>query len=233
MSRLLGFYPPGWRERYGAEMQDLLSARPPTLADRVDLLLGAFDAWIHPQVRRTKTAVAERHSGSRAAAIPVILALLGGALFVASGLTLGTTPYFTAAGYKDSGLGVALLAAGMLLTSISVLLFASETGPRRAARVMVGGALVTLVPVWPILIFGFFTYIGATIALGVLLLAGRRWLGLAVLAIGIVLPNFNTEDERALVAVPVGILWILFGLTFRTANLKIPTVRSRRETAPG
>ena len=200
MSRLLGVYPPGWRERYGPEMEDLLNARPPTLADRFDLLLGAFDAWIHPQVRRAEPAAADRDTRSRFAAIPVVLAVLGGGLFVASGVHLGTTPYFTAAGYRDSGLAVGLLAAGMLLTSISVLLFASGTGPRRAARVMVGGALVTLVPVWPILIFGFFTYIGATIALGVLLLAGRRWLGLAVLAIGIVLPNFNTEDERALAA---------------------------------
>ncbi len=212
MSRLVALYPGAWRDRYGVEMEDLLSARPPTLAERFDLLFGAFDAWVHPQVRRAKTAAAEREPGSRASARPTILALLGGSLFVTSGVHLGTSPYFTAAGYKDSGLGVALLIAGMLLTSIAALRFATEIAARRAAGVMVGGAVLTMVPAFPIMLLGFFTYIGGTIALGALLVARRRWLGLVVVAIGITLPNFNTEDERALAAVPVGILWIVVGI---------------------
>jgi hypothetical protein len=50
MSRLVGLYPRAWRERYGAELADLLEQRPPSLLDRVDLVRGALDARIHPQL---------------------------------------------------------------------------------------------------------------------------------------------------------------------------------------
>lgn len=58
---LVRFYPGAWRARYGFEFAELLSARPPTLRDRLDIVLGAVDARIHPQVldapvRRTVTA---------------------------------------------------------------------------------------------------------------------------------------------------------------------------------
>ena len=232
MSRLPGLYPRAWRERYGAEMEDLLLARPPSLVDRLDLLRGALDAWIHPQVRRA-AAVVDRDAEPRPAAGPAILALLGGVLFVAGGWLLGTAPYFTAAGYKDTGTGVALLIAGMLASSVSALFVATEGGPRRVACLMICGSLLTIVQAWPIVLAGFYTYVGATIALGVLLLARRRWLGLVLVASGVVLSFFNTEDERALAAVAVGSLWILIGVVRWPAALKALTGRTRREPAAG
>lgn len=42
---LLRLYPRAWRERYEAEMLALLEEHDVTLATRLDLLLGAFDAW--------------------------------------------------------------------------------------------------------------------------------------------------------------------------------------------
>ena len=50
MSRLVALYPRTWRDRYGAELEDLLAARPPTLRDRVDVLRGSLDARLHPQL---------------------------------------------------------------------------------------------------------------------------------------------------------------------------------------
>ena len=52
MSALVRLYPRAWRERYEAEFLELLEARPPTIGDRFDILRGALDARLHPQVRR-------------------------------------------------------------------------------------------------------------------------------------------------------------------------------------
>jgi len=52
MSALVRLYPRAWRERYEAEFLDLLEARPPTLGDRFDILRGALDARLHPQVQQ-------------------------------------------------------------------------------------------------------------------------------------------------------------------------------------
>jgi hypothetical protein len=49
MNRLLGLYPATWRERYGDELAALLEDRPPSIADRLDIVRGASDAWIHPE----------------------------------------------------------------------------------------------------------------------------------------------------------------------------------------
>lgn len=47
---LLRLYPAAWRARYGDEFADLLASRPPSLRDRADILFGAVDARINPQV---------------------------------------------------------------------------------------------------------------------------------------------------------------------------------------
>jgi hypothetical protein len=52
MSALIRLYPRAWRERYEAEFLTLLEARPPTIGDRFDIVRGAVDARLHPQVRR-------------------------------------------------------------------------------------------------------------------------------------------------------------------------------------
>ena len=50
MSLLLALYPRAWRDRYGDEFTDLLLARPPSFRDRVDIVIGAIDARVNPQV---------------------------------------------------------------------------------------------------------------------------------------------------------------------------------------
>ncbi len=50
MSLLLALYPRAWRDRYGDEFTDLLQARPPSFRDRVDIVIGAIDARVNPQV---------------------------------------------------------------------------------------------------------------------------------------------------------------------------------------
>jgi MFS family permease len=50
VSRLLALYPAAWRARYGDEFAELLEARPPSPRDRLDIVIGAIDARINPQV---------------------------------------------------------------------------------------------------------------------------------------------------------------------------------------
>jgi hypothetical protein len=50
MSRLLGLYPEPWRARYGDEFLALLEDRPPSLRERLDIVRGALDAHMDPQI---------------------------------------------------------------------------------------------------------------------------------------------------------------------------------------
>jgi hypothetical protein len=77
-SRLLGLYPEAWRERYGAEFRDLLEARPPTLRDRLDIVVGAIDARVNPQVGATPPMDRVVTAADRVLALAAVTA---GALF--------------------------------------------------------------------------------------------------------------------------------------------------------
>ena len=50
MTWLLKLYPRAWRRRYGDELTDLVARQPFSVGAAVDLIAGAIDAWIHPQV---------------------------------------------------------------------------------------------------------------------------------------------------------------------------------------
>jgi hypothetical protein len=58
MTWLLRLYPRDWRRRYGAEVAEIVASRPKTLQVAVDLLGGAVDAHMKPQVfaRRIESA---------------------------------------------------------------------------------------------------------------------------------------------------------------------------------
>jgi uncharacterized membrane protein len=226
MSRLLRLYPAAWRDRYRAEMEELISVRPPSISDRLDLARGALDAWVHPQVRRPAPAAGDA-GPSRG---PLAITLVGAVLFVASGVRIAAVSTLNAEGYRDGGWAFPALVLGMLLTAVAVFLTADERAQRRAAGVAIAGSLMTAMP-WPILIIGVFTYVAAIIGLGVLHMSRGRTLGFALIAIGIVLPNFNTEDERALALVPVGVLWVLFALLDRRSAGAAPAAAAKRDAA--
>lgn len=50
MSRLLRLYPAAWRERYEAEFLGTLQERPVGLTGSVDIVHGAIDAHLHPEL---------------------------------------------------------------------------------------------------------------------------------------------------------------------------------------
>jgi hypothetical protein len=49
---LLKLYPRQWRRRYGAEVADLVAASPFSIGGALDLIGGAVDAWLHPELIR-------------------------------------------------------------------------------------------------------------------------------------------------------------------------------------
>jgi len=87
MSRLLGLYPRAWRARYGDEFAELLAARPPSIRDRLDIVVGAIDARINPQV--PVAGDRERLLGGDRAARSA--AIVTGVLFTIWGVILATS----------------------------------------------------------------------------------------------------------------------------------------------
>ena len=87
MSRLLALYPRAWRARYGDEFADLLESRPPSVRDRLDIVLGAIDARINPQVPGEEPREVQV-AGDRAARL---LAVVTGVLFTIWGVVGATS----------------------------------------------------------------------------------------------------------------------------------------------
>lgn len=53
MTWLLNLYPPRWRRRYGEEFRALLGAQRFSMQNTIDVISGAIDAWIHPNLMAT------------------------------------------------------------------------------------------------------------------------------------------------------------------------------------
>jgi hypothetical protein len=213
MSRVIRLYPRAWRDRYEAELVDLLASRRPSVADRLDLIRGAIDVWRNPHLVATPEAPA---SMNRPWGPGTTLAALGGGLLaIAGGIGMQTSPVIPWLGYKDSGTPVAILVLGLVLTAVAAVRVAWSPGSRRAGRLaaltMLVAALGVMAP-WPILIIAFLAYIAAAIAFALV-----RWLGdgeplMGLVALGtLALSALNTEDERALLAIPFGLAWIVVG----------------------
>ena len=66
MKRLIDLYPRRWRERYGSELDEFLSRRRPSLRAAADLLRGAIDAHLHPELGWNRSLSAIASSGAPA-----------------------------------------------------------------------------------------------------------------------------------------------------------------------
>jgi hypothetical protein len=210
MNRLLRLYPAAWRDRYLDEVSDLLAERPPSLRDRLDLIAGAVDAWIHPQVAarpREETASIMRPMAAAA------LFVIGGVLWMAGGVVQATAPY-TVEGYKES-FGVMIVIAGVLLTALGAIgrAWSADASPayRRCAKAMLGFGLLLLAP-WPILVVGFYGYVCGAVGFGLLLAGSGQLAGLLLALSALVSTSFNTETTMAIAAVPFGLAWIAVGM---------------------
>ena len=126
MSRLVGLYPRAWRDRYEDEFLSLIRDRPPTLVERFDIVRGAVDARLHPQVRRTVDDLPpspESEDNLRLARRFGIGALIGAALWTAAAgiVLMGPVVYDGEGAYRDGSAAfpvfftaTALIALGLL-----------------------------------------------------------------------------------------------------------------------
>ena len=226
MNRLLRLYPRPWWERYEAEVDELLAERPASLRDRFDLVRGATDAWLHPQVAAPASTAADGAGGAERLVVAGS-SILGGLLLAAAGLSMNATPLNATVGYKETGVAGALLIVGLIVTGISAVLGARGRRTVIPATTMLLGGLLTLAG-WPILIVGFLAYAIACVILGLIRLAASGPVEILFMAIGITLPSFNTEDERALLLVPVGLAWALAGVV---VGRRLPALTRSASTA--
>jgi hypothetical protein len=213
MSRLVSLYPRAWRERYLAELEDLLADRPPTLRDHVDIARGAFDAWIHPQLV-VRPPRQEANAGPGLRHLAAGSAILGGGLWIVGGLAMNAARVDQSLGYKDSTMPWIVMIVAAVITAVgAIAIVRSRMDRSRAASItsvaMLVGALLIATP-WPILVVGFFAYALTTAAFGYLAGAALP-LGWLLSIAALMLPMLNTEDERALLTIPLGLAWIAVG----------------------
>lgn len=229
MRRLVALYPRAWRDRYAAEFEDLLADRPMTLRDQLDIARGAIDAWIHPQVRGhriTRATTAPRVGRSGGHLIGSATAVVGGGLLIVAGVGMYSTRVDPDLQYKRVDVAILTLILGMALVSVAAIVRSigsvRESRPATTASVlMLVGALGTATP-WPFLVVGLFAFTGASIAFGLIVaIRDHQAVGVLVAIASLLMTGVNTEDERALLTIPVAATWILLGL----ADLR-PAARS-------
>jgi hypothetical protein len=133
MSALLRLYPSAWRERYGAEFAELLAARPPSLRDRLDIVAGAVDARLHPQLAGAPTG---RIAARRDRALALSAVTVGVLFSTWAAVLVAFSPRWGEMGAVDNTILAISYGAGMLgaMLGIAVLLGAafrhvSDMGP--------------------------------------------------------------------------------------------------------
>jgi hypothetical protein len=212
MSRLLELYPALWRERYGAEFVGLLESRPPSFGDRVDIVRGAIDARLDPQVGASDPGRATRGPVMTPGAIA---AVLGGALWAAMGIGYAAAEVDPALGYKNTDWSFALGIGGALITALVAVIHARSIpdrprGQTIPAALMVVGGFAMALP-WPILALGFYMTMIGTMLFGAVIASRGGRIGYVLVAAAMAGLVFNTETAAALLLVPLGAAWILFG----------------------
>jgi hypothetical protein len=160
---LLRLYPATWRERYGAEFAELLLARPPSPRDRFDIVRGAVDARLNPQLTE-EPVVRVATAADRLLALAGVLA---GALFTiwASIITVAT-PRWESVAVTDENLMAAAYTAGLvgMILAVSVLI---GLAARYVDELGSFGAIAAFV-----VVLGFFFAVGGATIVAVLLIAG-------------------------------------------------------------
>jgi hypothetical protein len=141
-SLLLRLYPAPWRARYGAEFAELLAARPPSTRDRLDIVRGAVDARVRPQLADTRpprvVGMGDRTLALAAAAVGMLFSTWAGIIVYAS-------PRWGEAGSVGNDLLAASYGAGLLgaLLAIAVLIGMAHRHVDDFGPIAAIGAIVT------------------------------------------------------------------------------------------
>jgi hypothetical protein len=227
MSRLVRLYPGRWRERYEAEFLQLIEDRPPSLAGQLDIIRGALDARLHPQV---VDAAPEPMPWTHR--LPGLLSLLAGSSLCLGvlGIAFGPGPDWGAAG---TFLGVAPM---LMLVSLPGDYLGRQGRRVPVALGLFAGSVVTAnllgwgVPasvIWTVATLGAICGILATAALRAGIAPRGRWIAILggvllpmLLVAGITLVRETTgvtlvdvtASTTASFGLPYGLAWLIVGL---------------------
>jgi len=220
-------YPRPWRERYGDEVGALLEARPPSLLDRIDLIRGALDARLHPQVGLGAPVPDDRadRTGSRlaiAGGILITLYAIGLAIVAPRWNSVPTTPEALRQVVSLAGFaGIALAAASAAWIGFGRAEQLGRSGGFGAGATVVGLILVALgagLPAEVVLVVGAISFASGISGAVVPWRVRIGFAGLTILqAAGVfAFVVSGGQDLRLLWAVvPYGMAWVLLGLTLR------------------
>jgi hypothetical protein len=223
MTALVRLYPRAWRERYEAEFLGILQARPPSRRDRLDIVRGALDARLHPEIPGRPDAPGHP---TQTAGWVAVSSILAGVVFLAwVGLILrdfrgwdGGQPETSGAMFVLSGLAALLLAATHVLLAVAGQP-SMRTFGNVGASVAAASFVLTAVGGGPSLLFA----IAGSVILAVAM-AGRTvpvWLSVLWIAASVVLVatmlGFVGGGGMAVGLLPwlapFGLSWLLIGLT--------------------
>lgn len=201
MTRLIALYPQEWRTRYEAEFLSLMADRPPDPLDRLDIIRGAIDARLHPQVRTTPEELPAPEAPDSGSAWPVRIGwlMLAGALLWIATIVIainGPIVGYSGGGYRDGS-----AAAPFYLTAVVLLCIGLGTAgaslPRRAwigryvAQLAAVGGLGWAFGPW-LLVFGLILAVGLVVV-GWSAWRTGQWSGLdASLLVGAVVAALTT-----------------------------------------
>ena len=223
MSRLIDLYPRPWRERYEHEFRALLSGRRLSIGDRLDIVRGALDARLHPQLPS-----APRVSDPFGFAALVGLALFLAAMAIAA---VGPVQYDEYGSYRDGSAAVPFMMVATFLLSICLVRLVVRLPTEAIVGRSAGWLAVVIVPFWPLMFW--VLPIGVVVLVSVMLLAGSAyrarlwpaWLSGALVALLAVptslmavlafLPWYTARELNlnALVMIgPIGVIWLLVGI---------------------
>lgn len=184
MSRILRLYPRAWLTRYGAELEDLVAARPPGLGGSIDLVRGALDAHRHPELVDATTASPtgaepvsrKRYEDLRVARRLGIAAWIGAVAWIFAWVVAAQGPIVGTGddAYRDGSAAMPLYFTALLLLSAGLVGQMIRLSAR--ARVARFGAFIAIfaAPLWGLgpwlLLFAAILFVGL-----VLLALGAWW----------------------------------------------------------
>ena len=129
MSALLRLYPKAWRDRYGDELAALLDEHPATLLNRLDLIRGAVDARLHPQVPGHDVAPEQEIPMDRK--LLGALAAIGGIVWLVGIASMFVLP-LDSDGYRQATLAFLAFAAATVLIGIAIGLLGTRPDSARS-----------------------------------------------------------------------------------------------------
>jgi hypothetical protein len=202
-STWLRLYPRAWRARYGDELAALLEARSPSLIDRLDLIRGAFDAHLHPELIAAEPRAAGPFDAIPPADLKVarrlgLASIVGAVAWVAAWVVAANGPvvYDVDGSYRDGAAAapIILLAGALLVGGIIGHLIVLPPGARFGrigAIVAIGGVLIWSLAPW--LLWAAAAWI---VGLAALAVSGWRarvwptWAGLVLIVVELAVASF-------------------------------------------